>query len=151
MGAQEPAVGAQGAELFHFRVPGRLEYRDAARTFITHVCEQLVVRHHLPPELPHRVISAFNEACNNAVIHAYRDRQAGPIEVELTVTTETLRLRIPSPQDVFPNIAGDRPAWRVRGHQTTPAAARPGADARGASAHSTGANALATYGTTAVK
>jgi serine/threonine-protein kinase RsbW len=81
-------------ELFHFRVPGRLEYRDAARTFITHVCERLVLRNNLPPELPYRVISAFNEAFNNAVIHAYRDRQAGPIEVELTVTTDTLRLRI---------------------------------------------------------
>jgi serine/threonine-protein kinase RsbW len=90
MAGQESA----GAELFHFRVPGRLEYRDAARTFITHVCEQLVHKNHLPPELPHRVISAFNEAFNNAVIHAYRDRQAGPIEVELTVTTDTLRLRI---------------------------------------------------------
>lgn len=88
-------------ELFHFRVPGRLEYRDAARTFITHVCEQLVARHHLPAELPHRIISAFNEAFNNAVIHAYRDRQAGPIEVELTVTLDTLRLRVTDEGDGF--------------------------------------------------
>ncbi len=94
MVAQEAGAARDGAELFHFRVPARLEYRDAARTFITHVCDQLVRKNNLPAELPHRVISAFNEAFNNAVIHAYRGRQIGPIEVELAVTTDTLRLRV---------------------------------------------------------
>lgn len=81
-------------ELFRFVLPGRLEYRDAARSFISYVCERLTKTYHLPEDLGHGVISAFIEAFNNAVIHAYRGRPIGPVEVEITVDTDALKLRI---------------------------------------------------------
>jgi len=106
--SEESAEGAAEPELFRFRVPARLEYREAARTFITYVCDQLARNERLSEELGHRVISAFIEAFNNAVIHAYRGRQTGPIEVELAVGQEKLSLRVIdeghgfSPDDVPP-------------------------------------------------
>ena len=87
--------GDSGAEeLFRFVTPSRLEYRDAARAFLAYVCEKLVRRSALPQDVGHRVISAFVEAFNNTVIHAYRGRPPGPVEVELHVTRDRLRLRV---------------------------------------------------------
>lgn len=83
-----------GDEVFRFVLPGRLEYRDAARTFLSFVCDRLVKTQVLPEDLGHRVISAFIEAFNNAVIHAYRGRPVGPVEVELAVGHERLALKI---------------------------------------------------------
>lgn len=82
------------AETEHFRfvVPGRLEYRDAARAFLAYVCDRLVHRGDFPADIGHRVISAFVEAFNNAVIHAYRDRSPGPVEVDLFVSPSGLRV-----------------------------------------------------------
>lgn len=99
---------ADGTERFRFSVPARLEYRDAARAFISFVCGQLARRERLSDELGHRVISAFVEAFNNAVIHGYADRAAGPIDVELAVADDKLSLTVSdegrgfSPEDVPP-------------------------------------------------
>ena len=82
------------AELFRFLMPGRLEYRDAAKAFLAYVCERLVRKDLLAEDVGHRVISAFVEAYNNAVVHAYRDAPMGPVEVELHVNAKRLRLRI---------------------------------------------------------
>lgn len=83
-----------GGEHFRFVLPGRLEYRDAARAFITYVVERLARAGQLPIEGGHRVISAFVEAFNNAVIHAYKNRPPGPVEVDLEVFGGRLELRI---------------------------------------------------------
>ena len=81
-------------ERFRFVVPGRLEYRDAARSFLAYVCDRLVLRGDFPKDTGHRVISAFVEAFNNAVLHAYRDRPPGPVEVDMEVSPEALRVVI---------------------------------------------------------
>src|SRR5262245_61416534 len=52
-------------EVFRFVLPGRLEYRDAARAFLAYVCDQLAKKNTLPEDVGHRVISAFVEAFNN--------------------------------------------------------------------------------------
>lgn len=81
-------------EHFRFVVPGRLEYRDAARAFLAYVCERLAGRGLLPPDLGHRVISAFVEAFNNAVIHAYKGDEPGPVEVQMEVHPSHLSVRV---------------------------------------------------------
>jgi len=97
---------------FRFELPGRLEYRDAARAFLAHVCDHLAQRGQLPPDAGHRVISAFVEAFNNCVIHAYADMAPGPVEVELEVGEDALSVRVVdhgqafSPDEVpKPNLA----------------------------------------------
>ena len=79
-------------ECFRFVVPARLEYRDAARAFLAYVCDQLAKSNALPEDIGHRVISAFVEAFNNAVIHAYKGISPGPVEVEMSVSRDRLRV-----------------------------------------------------------
>jgi anti-sigma regulatory factor (Ser/Thr protein kinase) len=81
-------------ETFRFVLPGRLEYRDAARAFLAYVCDQLAKKNTLPEDVGHRVISAFVEAFNNAVIHAYKGLPAGPVEVEMQVDLDKLRVTV---------------------------------------------------------
>lgn len=81
-------------ETFRFATPSRLEYRDAARAFIAFICEQLQQREALPADVGHRVISAFIEAFNNAVIHAYQGASDGTVEVELQVSADKILLRV---------------------------------------------------------
>lgn len=75
-------------------LPGRLEYRDAARVFLGYLCERLTARGILTADVAHQVISAFVEAFNNAVIHAYRDMEPGTVEVEMDVWPTSLEVRI---------------------------------------------------------
>lgn len=91
----QPDGESVGEELFRFVTPSRLEYRDAARAFLAFVFERFASRQAMPSDAAHRVISAFVEAFNNAVKHAYRGRTTpGPIEVELLISPERLRLRV---------------------------------------------------------
>lgn len=87
------AASTEG-EIFRFVLPGRLEYRDAARAFLAYVCEQLSQKNTLSEEVGHRVISAFVEAFNNAVIHAYKGVPAGPVEVEMRIAHGSLRVTV---------------------------------------------------------
>jgi serine/threonine-protein kinase RsbW len=81
-------------ECFRFVLPGRLEYRDAARAFLAYVCDQLTKQDKLPADVGHRVISSFVEAFNNAVIHAYKDLDPGAVEVDMEVFRDLLRVKI---------------------------------------------------------
>jgi serine/threonine-protein kinase RsbW len=87
------AASTEG-EIFRFVLPARLEYRDAARAFLAYVCEQLSQKNTLSEEVGHRVISAFVEAFNNAVIHAYKGVPAGPVEVEMRIAGDSLRVTV---------------------------------------------------------
>ena len=78
---------ADEEERFVFTLPARLEYRDAARAFLAYVCDRLTARQAMPEDIGHQVISAFVEAFNNAVLHAYRDLLPGPVEVEMRVSS----------------------------------------------------------------
>jgi anti-sigma regulatory factor (Ser/Thr protein kinase) len=107
-----PAAPGEGPERFTFQLPGRLEYRDAARAFLAHVCDHLARNGHLPSDAGHRVISAFVEAFNNAVIHAYEGRLPGPVRVELEVDAHRLSVRVIDEGEAFvpedvpePNLA----------------------------------------------
>lgn len=71
-------------EAFLFVLPARLEYRDAARAFLNHLCLQMAEQHH--------IISAFVEAFNNSVLHAYEGGPPGAISVEVFVSEKILRL-----------------------------------------------------------
>ncbi|MEL7367417.1 MAG: ATP-binding protein [Myxococcota bacterium] len=88
-------------EEFRFVVPGRLEYRDAARAFLAYVCDRLVQRGDFPEDTGHRVISAFIEAFNNAVIHAYANSTPGPVEVDMRVSPSALRVVVVDYGDSF--------------------------------------------------
>ncbi|MCS6912174.1 MAG: ATP-binding protein [Myxococcales bacterium] len=57
----------------------RLEERKAAEMQLRALCQ---LRGH-PPPLCDQLISAFIEAFNNVVLHAYRDRTDGQVEVVL--------------------------------------------------------------------
>ena len=81
-------------ELFRFVVPGKLEYRDAAKAFLSYVCNRLARRGGVPQDVAHRVVSAFVEAFNNAAIHAYRDMPPGQVDVEMEVHEYTLRVKV---------------------------------------------------------
>lgn len=96
MEAVDPSpAGASRPEVFRFVIPGRLEYRDAAKAFVAYVCDQLVRDHSHDDDLQHRVISAFVEAFNNAVLHGQtRPGQPTPIEIELVVGPDALTLSV---------------------------------------------------------
>jgi serine/threonine-protein kinase RsbW len=81
-------------EQFSFVLPARLEYRDAVRSFLTHLCEQLTRTSQLSMEGGHQIVSAFVEAFNNAVVHAYRDLEPGPVEVELVVGRDKMQVKV---------------------------------------------------------
>jgi serine/threonine-protein kinase RsbW len=90
--APAPTALGEEAERFRFVVPARLKYRDASRAFLAFVCDQLAREKALPEDVAHRVISAFVEAFNNAVIHAYKDTTPGSVEVEMIVMRDRLRV-----------------------------------------------------------
>src|SRR6056297_1729727 len=85
---------ANGSEVFRFAVPARLEYRDAARGFLTYICRTLVDDELLPDGADHEVASAFVEAFNNAAVHAYRGLKPGDVEVEMRVSPERLEVEV---------------------------------------------------------
>lgn len=96
MEAANPSVdGASEPEVFRFVLPGRLEYRDAAKAFLTYICDQLIRDRDTEPDLGHRVISAFVEAFNNAVLHGQRrPGEPTPVEVELVVHQGELTISV---------------------------------------------------------
>ena len=73
-------------------VPGSLHYRDVAVRTVGSVCKMLLG---VAPDVDHEVVSAFSEAFNNVVIHAYKGRTVREveIEIELDVGTITIHLR----------------------------------------------------------
>ncbi|MEM6860944.1 MAG: ATP-binding protein [Myxococcota bacterium] len=81
-------------EHFRFVLPARLEYRDAARGFLDFVCRRLHEQGALESETAHQVVSAFVEAFNNAVVHAYRDLEPGTVEVDLRLRAASIELQV---------------------------------------------------------
>lgn len=84
--------------MIRLSVPGTLEYRDVAMRVVTAASK--LVRPEAEPtargaeEFDAQVISAFGEAFNNIAIHAYGDSDPGPLEVEIEVLSDGLRIRI---------------------------------------------------------
>jgi len=77
---------------FTVRVPGELRYRDVAGAMVRAACQH-VERDRVRSGLEWRVMSAFNEAFNNVVEHAYAERE-GEVEVCVQVDDERVVLRM---------------------------------------------------------
>jgi serine/threonine-protein kinase RsbW len=81
-------------QTFCFTVPACLEYRDAARGFLAFICDELVMKNAMPVEAAHHITSAFIEAFNNSVVHAYRGTTAGSVDLRLQVSPYQLQLEL---------------------------------------------------------
>lgn len=79
---------------FRFQLPARLEFRDAARSFLEYLCDKLSAEDRISSETGHQVVSAFVEAFNNAVVHAYRGLPPGTVEVQMNVRPRDIEVRI---------------------------------------------------------
>ncbi|MBL8604377.1 MAG: ATP-binding protein [Myxococcales bacterium] len=77
---------------FTANVPGELRYRDLVGASLRQVCRQ-VESERAGVSLEWRLLSAFNEAFNNVVEHAYAERP-GEVEVSLTVDHDRVVLRL---------------------------------------------------------
>ncbi len=77
---------------FAARIPGELRYRDLAGVMVSAVCSRLE-RDRRARGLEWQVKSAFNEAFNNVVKHAYAGRE-GEVEVTLQVDDDAVVLRL---------------------------------------------------------
>lgn len=73
-------------------VPGRLDYRDLVGRTLADVCRRVERDLHCPG-VEWRVMSAFNEAFNNIVEHAYAN-VPGDVDVTLTVEADKVILRL---------------------------------------------------------
>jgi serine/threonine-protein kinase RsbW len=74
-------------------VPARIEYRDAVGALVVEVCRGQLAADQ-SAEVGHQLVSAFNEAFNNVVLHAYAGRPEGSVEVELTIEPPRIELRV---------------------------------------------------------
>lgn len=76
--------------LIRLQVPGSLEFRDLAIRVVAAACKLVHVGADAGDEaradFDNQVVSAFGEAFNNAVIHSYRGRREGTLELEVDVT-----------------------------------------------------------------
>ncbi len=74
-------------------VPGDLHYRDIATRVVSAACKLVSASadRERSTEFREQVVSAFGEAFNNSVIHAYKDR---PGDVRIEIDTETTGIAI---------------------------------------------------------
>lgn len=73
-------------------VPGRLDFRDLVGRMVAEVCRR-VESDERCPGVEWRVMSAYNEAFNNIVEHAYAVTP-GDVEIFVTVETDRMILRL---------------------------------------------------------
>lgn len=87
--------------MIRIRLPCLLEYRDLAMRMVTSACKLVENRHadhgngHGPIGIDwgNQVISAFGEAFNNVVIHAYGSG-GGDLEIEIEPADDRLTIRL---------------------------------------------------------
>lgn len=72
-------------------VPCKLHYRDAVRALIEKICKNQKEQKE-NSEMVFRVISAFNEAFNNAVLHSQASER--PLEIWIEITQSELVIEI---------------------------------------------------------
>jgi serine/threonine-protein kinase RsbW len=68
-----------------------MEYRELAMRFVTSACKLVKSTN---GSFHQQVISAFGEAFNNAVLHAYGTSAKGDIEIEVDPGTDRLVIRL---------------------------------------------------------
>ncbi len=84
-------VDSSRVDQLFFRVPSDLRYGEALRAMLDTLCRRLEDETKTR-DLGNHVISAFGEAFNNAVWHAYRGCRTGDIEIDIQVTATSLKL-----------------------------------------------------------
>jgi serine/threonine-protein kinase RsbW len=74
-----------------FRVQATLDHRplaiDLVSTLVSHVS-------HADRTFRHEIVTAFGEAFNNIVIHGYKDRADGMLDVEADLSADAMTLRL---------------------------------------------------------
>ncbi|MBI2392731.1 MAG: ATP-binding protein [Deltaproteobacteria bacterium] len=78
------------------KVPASLQYRDVAMRVVAAACKIYAsdARTEGPGLFHEQVVSAFGEAFNNALFHAYRDLPEGQLIVEVGPAEGALEIRI---------------------------------------------------------
>jgi serine/threonine-protein kinase RsbW len=84
-------------DMIRLSVPGKLLYRDIVLRVVASAC-RLVKPKQEPSrectEFSDKLVSAVGEAFNNIALHAYRDRTAGSVEMEIEVDRDRLTVRL---------------------------------------------------------
>jgi serine/threonine-protein kinase RsbW len=90
-------------DMVRLSVPGTLRYRDVVLHVVASACralrparveKQKAIREGEGPDFEAQLLSAVSEAFNNVAIHAYRDRSAGPVDVEIEAANDGVIIRI---------------------------------------------------------
>ncbi len=74
-----------------FRLPAVLETRALAIDLVSALASNVPTADR---DFRHEIVTAFGEAFNNIVIHGYRDREPGMLEVEAELCAGSLTLRL---------------------------------------------------------
>jgi serine/threonine-protein kinase RsbW len=89
------------SQVIRIKLPCLLEYRDLAMRMVTSACRLVEIRHarranghgSIADDWGNQVISAFGEAFNNVVIHAYGSG-GGDLEIEIEPDADRLTIRL---------------------------------------------------------
>lgn len=74
-----------------FRLRASLEHRPLAIDIVSTLVSHIPTADRM---FRHEIVTAFGEAFNNVVIHAYRDRSDGMLDVEAELGTSEMTLRL---------------------------------------------------------
>ncbi len=104
--AATQATPTDAPKVVCFRLPALLQNRPLAIDLVS-----TLIRHVLTAdrEFHHEMITAFGEAFNNIVIHGYRDRTDGILEVEAELGEDSMTLRLSDTGRAFDFEALDPP------------------------------------------
>lgn len=82
--------------LIRLELVGTLAQRDVTLRVVSAACKQVFEPGHMDgaEEFRREVISAVGEAFNNIALHAYRDRNDGPIRIEILAEPRRLTVRL---------------------------------------------------------
>jgi serine/threonine-protein kinase RsbW len=89
-----------------FRMPASLQLRALAVDLVLSLIRQVPTADQV---FQHEMITAFGEAFNNIVIHGYRDRSDGILEVEAELRDDEMTLRLSDTGQAFDFEALDPP------------------------------------------
>ncbi|HEY3821725.1 MAG TPA: ATP-binding protein [Polyangiaceae bacterium] len=73
------------------RFPAALDYRPVAIDLVSALIQQV---EHADRDFRNEMVTAFGEAFNNIVIHGYRGRSDGMLDVEAEMTADRMTLRL---------------------------------------------------------
>jgi serine/threonine-protein kinase RsbW len=83
--------GANGVRRVTLRLPAVLTYRPIAIDLVSALVQHV---EDASSDFRHELVTAFGEAFNNVVIHGYRDRPDGMLELEAILLRDSITLRL---------------------------------------------------------